>query len=111
MAYFDSPKNKALWDKELDSLNAERERRKTEGYKPGQDGFRVIKGAEASRKENTANNPYVRRITLKELEEIEKRAREAEREAAGITDSAQRQRRSGGLSHSNPERQAASASI
>ena len=34
MNYFDSAKNKALWEKELSSLRGERDRRKIEGYKP-----------------------------------------------------------------------------
>ena len=63
MNYFDSAKNKALWEKELSSLRGERDRRKIEGYKPQRE-----KAAEKEEK-----NPYRRRITLKELEEIEKR--------------------------------------
>jgi len=71
LAFFDSPKNMALWNKELASLDAERERRKEEGYRPE---MKVIDGSgRASR--TVGNNPYVRRITLKELEEIERRAR------------------------------------
>ena len=70
MAFFDSPKNMALWNKELESLDAERERRREEGYKPE---LRVLDGT--GKKPQTMDNPKVRRITLKELEEIERRAR------------------------------------
>ena len=34
MSYFDSPKNRAIWERELNGLRAERERRKREGYRP-----------------------------------------------------------------------------
>jgi len=34
MAYFDSEKNKAMWQKRLNDLESERDRRKLEGYKP-----------------------------------------------------------------------------
>ena len=71
MNYFDSAKNKALWEKELSSLRGERDRRKAEGYKP-----------QKEKKEDTAEkNPYRRRSTLKELEEIEKRESGRTREA------------------------------
>ena len=71
MAYFDSPKNRALWDKELENLDAERERRKAEGYKPRH----YVNAAEAGKQtERYAGNPKVRRITLKELEDIERQA-------------------------------------
>lgn len=70
MAFFDSPKNMALWNKELESLDAERERFKEEGYKPE---LKVIDGTGG--KNRTVDNPKVRRITLKELEEIERTAR------------------------------------
>ena len=64
MNYFDSAKNKALWEKELSSLRGERDRRKIEGYKPQK---------EKEVEKSTEKNPYRRKITLKELEEIEKR--------------------------------------
>ena len=35
MAYFDSEKNKAMWQRRLAGLEQERERRVREGYKPG----------------------------------------------------------------------------
>lgn len=75
MAYFDSPKNKALWDKELESLDAERERRKETGYRPQREGGSSGNGADAgSYLAGSEGNPKVRRITLKELEDIERRA-------------------------------------
>lgn len=37
MAYFDSAINRALWQKELDALEKERERRAREGYPAGTD--------------------------------------------------------------------------
>ena len=75
MAYFDSPKNRALWDKELESLDAERERRKEEGYRPGQDtGSRAAGTVRGTASGRYADNPKVRRITLKELEDIERQA-------------------------------------
>ena len=73
MAYFDSPKNKALWDKELESLDAERERRKAEGYKPQRNGAQAGSGAKGTALDGR-DNPRVRRITLKQLEEIERQA-------------------------------------
>ncbi len=38
MAYFDSEKNRAIWDKRLTQLSAEKLRRQTEGYKPSEAG-------------------------------------------------------------------------
>ena len=75
MGYFDSPKNRALWEKELESLDAERRRRKEEGYRPGP-GAGSAGGAGIS---GNAGNPKVRRITLKMLEEIEKAARKQQK--------------------------------
>ncbi len=70
MAYFDSEKNKALWEKRMAGLRSERDRRKLEGYKPNMVGDDTV--TEASGK-----NPNVRVITLKEL-----MAKEAARHAA-----------------------------
>ncbi len=80
MAFFDSPKNKALWDRELENLDVERERRKTEGYKPDQ----VRSSKSPGEKGHRADNPKVRRITLNELIEIERLARASEKEGAGL---------------------------
>ena len=81
MAYFDSPKNKALWDKELESLDAERERRKAEGYKPQRKGAQAGNGAYGTALDGR-DNPRVRRITLKQLEEIERQASGRQSDAA-----------------------------
>ena len=69
MGYFDSAKNRALWEKELNDLEEIREQRKTEGYNPRRNvASRTSTSGEIS-------NPKVRRINLKELEEIERQAR------------------------------------
>ena len=91
MGYFDSPKNKALWEKELESLDAERRRRKEEGYKPHQQ-----KMTSAGKSlEKAAGNPKVRQITLKMLEEIERQARQAGRSAGAN----ERQKQRAGEAH------------
>ncbi len=96
MAFFDSPKNMALWNKELANLDAERERRKKEGYKPE---MKVVDGSgRVSR--TTGNNPHVRRITLKELEEIERNARAEKNAGSEMSAGAQKKalRNKGSLS-------------
>ncbi len=91
MGYFDSPKNKALWERELESLDAERMRRKEEGYKPHQQkAFSNVKNSEKA-----TGNPKVRKITLQMLEEIEKQARQAGRS----TGANERQRLRAGEAH------------
>ncbi len=65
MAYFDSPKNRAMWERTLAGLRAERERRKATGYAP-------VSGEEGKAPEPA--NPYRRRISLSELEEIERQS-------------------------------------
>ncbi len=70
MAYFDSEKNKALWEKRMVGLRGERDRRKLEGYKPDMAGDNAVMEA-------AGKNPNVRVITLKEL-----MAKEAARHAA-----------------------------
>ncbi|MCR4585840.1 MAG: hypothetical protein K5686_08980 [Lachnospiraceae bacterium] len=69
MAYFDSPKNRAIWNKELDGLRAERARREENGFKP--------EAADKQFKQQSAERPGRRRINLEQLEAIE-------REAGGI---------------------------
>lgn len=64
MAYFDSPKNRAMWERELQGLRRERENRIINGYKPGNQGQQAD-----SPREN--ENPFRRRITLAELEQRE----------------------------------------
>ena len=71
MAYFDSPKNRAIWERELKGLRAEKERRAKEGYRP-QKGEQEI--SVESRQEQ---NPFRKRITLKELEQAEREAVQA----------------------------------
>ena len=63
MAYFDSAKNRALWQEELSRLTREREKRER-GEVPGLRG-KVSK---------TAGNPLVQRITFAELLREEERA-------------------------------------
>lgn len=70
MAYFDSAKNRAMWNRELAELRQEKERRAIEGYKPGQ--TEKTKAAEKAAKES--NDPRHRRINLAELERIEARS-------------------------------------
>ncbi|MCR5118464.1 MAG: hypothetical protein K6B44_02445 [Lachnospiraceae bacterium] len=69
MAYFDSPKNKAIWKKELEGLRAERARREENGFRP-----ETVEKAEVQK---SADRPGRRRINLEQLEAIE-------REAGGI---------------------------
>lgn len=73
MAYFDSEKNKALWEKRMTTLRGERDRRKLEGYRP--EAVMSYKEEDISLK-----NPSVRVITLKEL-----MAKEAAKHAAQKT--------------------------
>lgn len=57
MAYFDSEKNKAMWERHLANLEAEKEKRKESGYKPS-----PLKAPKAVEK-----RPGVRVITFQEL--------------------------------------------
>lgn len=61
MAFFDSPKNRAIWERELKSLRAEKERRAREGYRP--------QTAEGKGNEQEKENPFRKRISLSQLEE------------------------------------------
>ena len=94
VGYFDSPKNKALWEKELESLDAERKRRKEEGYRPHQQS--AVKAVPGQAKET--ENPKVRRITLKMLEEIEKAAREQKKEPKASSGGISARRQTGQVS-------------
>ena len=76
MAFFDSPKNKALWERELLKLDDERGRRKATGFRPPPAHRKGRKGV-AQRPSSAPANPYVRRITLKELMQIEAEAQKA----------------------------------
>lgn len=77
MAYFDSPKNKAMWERELNSLRAEKERRANGEY-PGANRM----NEEA--KEASMSNPNRVKISYKELlreENQANKAKHAERRA------------------------------
>jgi hypothetical protein len=63
MAYFDSAKNRALWQKELAGLRAEKERRAQYGYVPGTDRDRESAMAAA--------NPHRIRTSYTKLEQEE----------------------------------------
>ncbi|MCR5674366.1 MAG: hypothetical protein K6G16_01525 [Lachnospiraceae bacterium] len=63
MAYFDSEKNKAIWEKRLAMLEQERDRRKREGYRPT-DRKAVTQTATAAMAET---KPGVRIITYEQL--------------------------------------------
>lgn len=66
MAYFDSPKNRAMWNKELAGLKAEKEERAKNGYQ--------AKSAVKNVNKESKDNPRRRKINLKELERIEMEA-------------------------------------
>lgn len=69
MAYFDSPKNSAMWEKEMVGLRAERERRESGGFKPNE----IAEEKKMESKSVRENDSRHRAITLKELEEIDAR--------------------------------------
>lgn len=73
MAYFDSPKNRAFWERRLSVLREEKERRSRTGYAP-QEEDRQRRAAPA------AENPFRTRMTFAELER-EVTERTAERRA------------------------------
>ena len=60
MSFFDSAKNRAIWERRLSGLRQEKERRRETGYMPQETAAGVSARSE--------ENPYRRRITLKELE-------------------------------------------
>ena len=66
MGYFDSPKNRAMWNRELAELRKEKERRAIEGYHPQKKEEKAAKQAEIKE-----TNPNRRRINLAELERID----------------------------------------
>lgn len=58
MSYFDSPKNKAIWERELRELRKEKREREANGYRP-----------EMRERETAQNqNPFRKKITFLELE-------------------------------------------
>ena len=62
MAYFDSAKNRALWQKELDGLRAEKSRRESSGF---------LTGGNRETKPDMEQNPHRIRITYAQLEREE----------------------------------------
>ena len=60
MAYFDSAKNRALWQRELDALEKERQRRAREGYPP-----------EGAKGKTEKENPNLVYLTYAQLEREE----------------------------------------
>lgn len=62
MSYFDSPKNRAMWERKLNDLREEKKRRMEEGYVPPEG-----KAAAA----DMEHNPHRRRINLEQLEQME----------------------------------------
>lgn len=64
MAYFDSAKNNAMWERRMAGLREERRRRQETGYMPKE------QEKAAARQEN----PFRRRINLEQLEKIEMEA-------------------------------------
>ena len=62
MAYFDSPKNRAMWERRMTGLRQEKERRKETGYAPQQRAEKTKLGED---------NPFRKKIGLARLEQIE----------------------------------------
>ncbi|MGP1611596.1 MAG: hypothetical protein ACTTG8_00740 [Catonella sp.] len=58
MSYFDSPKNKAIWERELRELRKEKKKREENGYKPERGEVKAVE----------TNNPFRKKITFLELE-------------------------------------------
>ena len=90
MAYFDSPKNRAIWERELRGLRAEKERRAREGYTPNE---ARSKAAQVKKEEN----PFRRRTNLKEQE-----AREARRAARPARQRGMERQKEPGLRRQEP---------
>lgn len=84
MAYFDSPKNRALWAKELATLRKEKERR-AECVKNGIDPLAGKKSAAAEAKKEKAvtKNPLRERTSYKEL--LREEAKELRSKKAAVT--------------------------
>jgi hypothetical protein len=74
MAYFDSEKNKAIWQKHLASLDEERQRRKENGYKPEK--------AKAVVADENSVRPGVRVINFEQLVAKEQARSKARKEMA-----------------------------
>ena len=95
MAYFDSPKNRAIWERELRGLRAEKERRAREGYTPNE---ARSKAAQVKKEEN----PFRRRTSLKELERQEQEARGARRAAGPAPQRGMERQKEPGLRRQEP---------
>lgn len=74
MSYFDSPKNRAFWERRLSTLREERDRRSRTGYVPQQAAKEQVKAA-------AEENPFRTRITFAELEREEAERTSARRAA------------------------------
>lgn len=70
MAYFDSPKNRAKWERRLAVLREEKIRRQEQGYQPQEQKEAVME---------VNDNPFRKKINFKQLEEIERKSMEAAR--------------------------------
>ncbi len=68
MAYFDSPKNRAMWERKMAGLREEKQRRKENGYTPEK---------KEQKRADEAENPFRKKIGLERLEQME-------RESSGI---------------------------
>lgn len=62
MSFFDSPKNRAIWEKHMSVLREEKAERKKTGYAPVE---------RESQMEAAEGSPFRRKITLKQLEQKE----------------------------------------
>jgi len=85
MAYFDSEKNKAMWEKRLSMLEQERDRRKREGYRPTE--RRKISSSENQAQADV--KPGVRIITYEQLVAKEEARHKARARAARAARQAQ----------------------
>lgn len=63
MAYFDSPKNRAMWEKEMMVLRAERESRKSRGFASPSEG-------QDSAVQDAEDTPQRERTSFQELQLI-----------------------------------------
>lgn len=98
MAHFDSARNRVLWQRELAGLRREREKRQREGYDPS--------GAGQQREADTRS--HVRRVTFRELEEMEResiaRSREGRSRQRELADAGREHRNMGPPGAGEPDR-------
>ena len=73
MAYFDSEKNRAMWQKRLATLEKERDRRRQNGYRPTAAARTASVQNQASVAGMSENRPGVRIISFDELVAKEER--------------------------------------